>query len=493
MSTDATRSVVRIVDEATFGVTPTTPAFQTLQLVTTPNMTFTPLTKTSAALVADRNIADLIRVGIEAGGDITMEASYKGLDPVLRPAMMSDWIRWPVRDNSATAASNITGVDGAGVYTFLATAGTELNDHPFVVGMLMNATGFGVAANNQLARVTAVSATMATVATSSVEASPPAYARLKAVGIQGVASDITATAGPNTLATTLLNFATLGIIPGMWLFVGGTASGVGFATAANKDWVRVQTVTATLLTLDIVPAGWTTDTGSGKTIQLFVGDVIRNGTTPRSTAVEIEYSDLSPVQYDLYNGCRWGIEFTSAPQDIMHAKATMMGTTATNGTARFAGATTLPAPTNDVINTSSHYGEIRVNNVLVGAGPNWVDAISIKLDNMLRRQKAIGSLYDIGIGLGQANVTGSLSFFYGDAAVRTLVLAGTALGYSNVLFDPTLQAAYHFDIPRLKFVSGTPTIPGINTDRKLVTPFQGLKHAALGYAFQLSRFDYLPL
>lgn len=495
MSTDANRTIIGVIDEASFNVVPTNPAFLTTRIRSVAP-TFTPVTKTSQILDATRNISDLIRVGIQAGISLTMELCY-GIDihQILRAGMMSDWIRWPVRDNFGTAASVITAVNGAGVYTVVTSAnpGTDQNDKPFAAGMLVNFTGFGVAANNQLAVATAGGATSVTVATSSVEASPAAAAKIKVVGIQGASGDITATGGgTNSIGTTLLNFTTLGFVPGQWIWVGGTAAGNKFATAANKDWCRISAVTTTQLTLDVVPAGWTTDTGAGKTIQIFVGDVIRNGTTARSQSLEVQYSDLEP-EYDVYSGLRAGWEFSGAAQDIMMLTATYQGCNATNSTSRTAGASSVAAPTTAVMNTSSHIGELRVNGVQLGAGPNYVDQISIKLDNNLRPVKAIGSLYNVAIGLGQANVTGSLSMLYGDNTVRALLLANTGLSYSCAFMDPTLQAAYHLDVPNLKLVSGTPTIPGINTDRKLVTPFQGLKHAVLGYAVQVSRYDYLPL
>ncbi len=500
MSSDASRTSARIVEEATAGTTPATPAFETLR-PTAIGLSFVPKTKVSAELVADRNVTDLIPVGREAGGDLPQEMSYGTLDTLIRGAQMSDWTYFPVRDNNGTADSVITDVSST-LYTFTTAAaplatGKTINTGTFAAGHLVFASGFGVTGNNGLKVLTAASATTATATGLATEAAPPAAARLKVVGIQGGSGDISTTA--TTIVSATLNFATLGIVAGMWLKVGGTSSAaMAFATAANNDWVRVSAVATGTLTLDVTPSGWGVDAGTSKTIQLFVGDAIRNGTTARSYTCEVEYADLATPEWDYYTGMRVGtMEWTNVAQDILEAKFSFMGFNASNVTTRFTGATTVAAATGNVMSSGLCTGELRINNSLVGLGPNYVKEFTISLDNTLRRQPGVGTLGDIGIGLGRAMVKGKVSTYYGSNAVRTALLNGTAMSLNCIWYDPNVvvtgayTSAYHSDIPKLKWVDGNPSVTAVDTDRMLDLNYQALKNT-LGFTLQVQRFDYIP-
>lgn len=492
---NANLTAVRLVDETVAGTTPATPRFETLR-VTAINLNYQPVTVVSEELVSDRNVTDLIRVGIEAGGDLPMETSYGAIHRPIRLAMQNSWLYMPVRDNDGTAASKISAVSGT-LYTISTTPGTntEQEANAFALGHLVYGTGFAVAANNGLKKATAAAATTVTCSGLSIEATPPAAARLKCVGFEGASGDITATTvTSNALLATTLNFTTLGLSVGMWLKVGGTAAGTFFSgTAANNGWVRISAIAAGRIDLDVVPTGWTTDAGAGKTIQVFVGDAIRNGTTSRSCSIEVEYSDLTVPEYDYYVGMRCGSMTLSAEtQSIFQSAFSFEGFNASNTTTRFSGATTKAAPTDDVINTSSNVGQLLENGAAI-AGPNYVMGFSVKLDNGLRRRNAIGTIASVDIALSRAQVSGTITTYYGSNTIRTKILAGTATSFTALLSNPAGTAGYHVDIPKLKFESGSPKISGVDTDRTIEAPFRGLKHATLGYAIQVSRFDYLPV
>lgn len=490
---DANITAVRITEETTLGTTPATPRFETLRTKAV-NMQSRPVTVVSEELVQDRNVTDLVRVGIETGGDLPMELSYKAIDTPARGSMMSDWLRTPVRDNDGTADSQITDVTTT-VITVLTAAATEANSGTFAVGHLIYGSGFTNAGNNGLKRLSAATATALTSTGFTAEAAPPATARVKAVGFQGASGDIVATiTSGNALTATTLVFTNLGLQVGMWVKIGGTAAGDQFTTtAACNGWARISAIAASRLDFDIVPTGWAADAGTGKTIQVFIGDAIRPGTTKRHYSVEVEYSDLAVPEWDYHAGCRFGtMAFSAAAKEIMQISFNLQGLTPTNVTTRFTGATTKAAPTGDVMNTSSNVGQLLENGAVV-PGANYVLAYNVQIDNALRRQPGIGSIADVGIGMGRVQVTGSITTYYGSNAIRAKILAGTASSFTALMLDPTLQAGYRIDIPRLKYADGTPTVPGVDQDRNLEAQFQGLKHSTLGYAFQLQRFDYLPL
>lgn len=148
----------------------------------------------------------------------------------------------------------------------------------FAAGILVRAQGFTNSANNGVFPVVATSSTTSTkVATGTLvaEAAPPANAVLEACGFVGGSGDIELDASNNLISTTL-DFTTLGIVKGMALIFGDTATGTRFATLpADEDctaWVA-ETPTAHEIKLEDhtwTPAG--ADDGDGKTIRVFFGD-----------------------------------------------------------------------------------------------------------------------------------------------------------------------------------------------------------------------------
>jgi hypothetical protein len=198
---------------------------------------------------------------------------------VLRSAFENAWVNTPTFFNDTTASSVITNA-ASSTYTVVSGGAAA------VLGMLVQASGFTNAANNQVFRV--ASSTGTTIVGTSLglttESAPPGTAKLKVVGFQGVSGDITASA--TGLASTTLDFTTFGLVVGQWIKIGATASANRFATAADNDWVRLTVIAAHALTCDNLPTGWTTDAGTGKLLNVWFGDQIRNGTTQSSLSIE---------------------------------------------------------------------------------------------------------------------------------------------------------------------------------------------------------------
>lgn len=483
---DAVRTQIGIVEEVTIGTTPATPAFETLR-VTVPNLAASKQTKVSNELRADRQITDRITVGFQSGGDISQEVSYGAMDSLIRGGLQSEWVWAPVRDNNGVADSNITDVTATDV-TILASNGTQFRSGVFAVGHLVRTTGFTNAGNNGLRRAGAgTTATIIKLAGGTIEAAPPAAARAKAVGFEGASGDITATAGG--LGSTALDFTTLGLVVGQWLWVGGPSAGTTFATAAVRGWCRISAIAATALTFDIKPAGWGVDAGAAKTIRAYFGDYIRNGTTRRSYTIEQQFQDLAVPTYEYYKGMvPTALEFDVKSQDILTGKTTFMGMTVADPSAvRFTGATDVAAPTNDVMNSSDNVGSVLVNGVeLTG---NYVTSLNLSIDNAGRRNTSIGSKFSRDIKSGRVSVMGKVEMYYDDATVLTYIRNSTAVGFFFPISDPGGTKAYLMDMPRVKFGDGNPTVPGVDTDRMLPTDFQALRHPTLGYTIQIQRLE----
>lgn len=459
-------------------------------------MVFRPVTTESKELVADRQYTDIPRVGQEAGGSLDTEFSFGNMDPLLEGAFFNPWVQMPYRYNNGIADSIITDVL-ATVVTVTNPAVEATGQGAFAAGHLITGSGFGVAGNNITARCTAGSATSATITGFATEAVPPAQARLKVVGLEGVAGDITITfTTVFLLNTTALNFTTLGIVAGMWVRLGGAAVGTQFATAADNDWVRVSAVLSTIqLQLDRTPVGFAADTGATKTIRVWIGDYLRNGTTKRYNSIEQQYQDLAAPEFDTYAGMLGDtFDLTLAQQAIKTSKLGFIGFGATNSTTRFAGSTDVTTDylgavprTGDVFNTSSNVARVAENGTPIAT--NFVQGLTIAMANGLRRQNAVGTLASIGIGASRCKVTGTLNTYYFSNAIRTKLLAGTATAIDTRVVDPAGIRAYVVDLPRVKLTDGTPDGIQVDSDRTLNAQFQALKDPTLGFTIQVGRFE----
>ena len=332
-----------------------------------------------------------------------------------------------------------------------------------------------------------------------LEASPPATAALYQVGFEGASGDITTVAGAtDSIDSTLLDFTTLNLNPGEWLKVGGTAAGTQSETAANNDWVRISPVTSTVPTpvtatsivLDVVPTGWTSDTNAAKTLQVWSGQSITNASVAKSYTLERVFNDHSPVTYEVLPGMKVDtINWEMGAQAIITSTVNYMGKgggTSGFSTTRTAGATDVAATTSEVMNTSSDVGRIGENGTPVG-DPNFVLEASIEVSNNLRRQNAVGSVSSVGIGSGEFSVTGSLNTYFGDSTMADKVINNTVSSFDIRVADIDTQTMV-FDLPRLKFSSGVPAVPGKNDDVVVDLEFQAYRHPDLGYTILLQRF-----
>jgi hypothetical protein len=113
------------------------------------------------------------------------------------------------------------------------------------------------------------------------------------------------------LASTTLDFTTIpGIAAGKWLKIDSTTSGFGFATAANNTYIRCHGRGAHMRSLATTfRLAGRVDNGSGKTIRVYFGDQVKNGTTQIGQSIEKgfprpDHTDLHPAAW---HGCEQAI------------------------------------------------------------------------------------------------------------------------------------------------------------------------------------------
>lgn len=420
----------------------------------------------STEMRADRMKFDPKKVGESVQGQITVDWRFahdsSPLEELLESAFCADFVKTPARDNDGVADSQITDTSTT-THNVTVAAGPA-----FVTGHLCLFSGFAVAGNNGLFRCTSGSATTPNFASQIAgnESSPPAAARIKVVGFQGAAGDIIATA--TGLASTLLNFTTLGLQVGQWIKTGG-AEGAAFAfnTAALNGWARITAISANALTLDHRPAGWTTDAGTGKTIRVFFGDVVKNGTSLNVVAVENSFLGQATPVHVLMNDVavnQFTLNFQNA--QMIEAQFACVGASVSSGTTAN-GSTYDAAQTNEAMTANGDVLGIYEGGALLGS-PNWVQSLSITLNNNMRVVPGVGNIGPVRFGLGSCEVTGQLSSYFGSNALltklinttRTSIMALTQAAHPG----GTGRQAMIVSVPRVTFSGNGPEVPGENQD-----------------------------
>lgn len=374
----------------------------------------------------------------------------------------------------------------------------------FVAGDLVLASGFGDAANNGLAKVTAALAGAVTVdKTLVVEASPPANAKVEVCGVEAGSGDLTltATASGITIGSTSLDFTTLNLNVGEWIFIGGDAAGQQFALN-DPGYGRIKSISANALVFDETTFTAVDTNGAGKTIRLFFGNVLRNEKTS-SLIVRKSYNlerqlgnDGVDIQSEYLEGSIPNEIQISMPQT---SKATVdmsfvaMDHVVRTGTEDIKTGTRVEAPGETAFNTSSDvyrsriaiYDPADINKAALFA---YLMEANITINNNITAQKALGVLGAIEGSPGDFEVSGSITAFFDTVDAITAVRASYDVGIDFILAHR--NTAVVIDMP---LVSLTANTLNAEKDQTIKIPIEaGAGECANGYTALVSFLPYVP-
>lgn len=275
--------------ESTIGVTPGSAAWEYMFL-TGENFKPANTFERSETITGVRRIKEhlLVGKGVTGGGNFEWAFGYH--DWALELALCDSFAPM-LEAYNATADSSITQITES-TQTMLA-AGT------WVEGMMVSTTGLSAAGNNKRFRAASGSGSGTLVAPASTftddDATPAAGARALCVGIKGATGDLSAVStGIQTAGD--IDFTDFPIAPGVGCKI------KGFGNANIDVFATIESVTATNLILGNLPAGWTTDSGSGKDIEIFIGDYAEDSENVLTDSVEKTNTKTSPQTYESYVG-----------------------------------------------------------------------------------------------------------------------------------------------------------------------------------------------
>jgi hypothetical protein len=442
---------------------------------------FGPQVKTVARnpINASRQRRKGVVVDVDASAGFNTDFAQKTMFDLMQGFMFADWRK---KDTDVVTATNTT------AYT-IASGGAD-----YLTNSLVLAENFTNAGNNGLKKVTGTTATTVTVGGLTTEVSPPATAAITRVGYEAASGDITLTVAGSviTLGSTTLNFTTLGLIPGEWIWVGGDAAGNQFATAADNGFYRIKTIAANAIVFDRSPNSPVTDTGAGKTIRLFFGHVIKNEGEAliKARTYQLERK-LATGQYEYMLGA---MANTLALDIKVADKITMdMGFVANDGATALAAKSgtrpSLPA-SNYAFNSSSDFTRLRLlDDTAGGSLATYLQDLKLTIDNGVTPAKAIGTIGAIDQVPGDFMVSGTVEAFFSSVAAVDAVRNN-----NDVALDFALVAknvGWLFDMPlitlgdaRLKVEKDKPIILPLSLD--------AAAHETLDHTLLVVYYTYLP-
>ena len=499
-------SSLSIAEELTPGVLPVTPIW----VLQSPN-TFSDFggeysTVARETFRDDRQRLKGRTVDLSASGGFNTDLTKDNLFDLMQGAMFADVIDQLSTKPLNGTAIPITGVLAAGD-TYAAASGLG----SFLVGDLIVAEDFTDAANNGLKRINTVAAGLLTVDEAlEDEPSPPAIAAVSKVGYQfavdTVDFDASGTLPILTRVGAAVDWTTIGVAVGDWLFVGGDTTALRFAGAANNGFGRVSAITASTITFDKFDTTVVTETAgtstAGLTIQIFLASRINNATS-LANIVERSYNlertlgdDGGGTQSEYITGAEINeltFNLTSAEKITMDVDFLGLAHETRTGATGVKSGTRPSLVEGDAF---VHGDAARIRLALVDeanenptAFSTYITDLTLTISNNLVANKAIGTIGSVCLTTGIFSVSGSITAYF-----ETLAAANSIAVNDSVSLDFAVvhdNAGLLVDLPLVTLGDGKPDLSP-NEAIKLPLNMDAAKDDTLDFTMSISQFRYLP-
>lgn len=439
----------------------------------------------SAGRQREKGVVTDVDATAGANIDFTQDNFYS----LLQGFFFADWRA----ASKVGGAGELTGVDAA-ADEYEAASGLDV----FAAGDLIFAKGFTNPSNNGMKRVSTAASGALGIVGSLVAETPPVGATVQRVGVRAGSGDFNVTVSGDfpTITSSTYDFTDLGLVAGQWVYVGGDAANTSFVGANNNGFARVRTVTANALSFDKTQNTMTAETGTGLTIELFVGDLIRNENDPtliKCRSFQFERS-LSSAGYEYVKGCvgnTFTLNVTTA--DKINADVAFIGTD--TDTREFASrkAGTFPgiATSSTAFNTSSDFSRIRTAEQDTLATPlfAFITEMTLTINNNVSPAKAIGTLGAFDMNVGDFVAEGNVTAYFSDVSAIQAVRNN-----ADVTLDFALaknNAGWVFDVPLLTLGEGR---LNVEKDAAITIPVSigAARDPVLNTSLQGVYFAYLP-
>lgn len=430
--------------------------------------------------------------GINATAGFNTDLTKTNLIDLMQGFMFADAVQQPSTEPLNGTRIAITGVDASTGYA--AASGLAV----FAANDLLLASGFANSGNNGLKTVVTATTTAIDVSEPTFTEAAPANGKLDRVGHVFAAADVALTIvnGVTTLTATAGTFNTYGLKAGQWIFLGGdtTASQLG----ANIGFARIDTIAAKTLTFDQTTFTPVANVGTGVSLAMFFGVSINNATTyelivRRSYQLERTLGSIGTgVQSEYVTGAVPNeLTFNIPTEDKINVDLGFVGLdyeTRDGATGRKAG-TRLPAKGEQAYNTSSDVYKTKMYiNGQINPLFGYISESDLTIANNVTALKAIGSVGGFDVGVGNFDVTGSVTAFFTDVAAIQAIRNHADVGVYTIV--SANNGGFLYDIPLLALASNS---LNIEKDTPITLPLESTAFKSkFGYTLMVQFFVYLP-
>jgi hypothetical protein len=494
---DSNLTGLRYAEEASLKVLPGSPVWYPLEPNTYSNFGGQISTIARNPINATRQRKKGVTTDLDASGGFNQDLTFSNTTRLLQGFFFAD-IEEKLTNNPTNGTQHpITAVAASG-HTYTAAAGLS----GLLSGDLMFASGFAQTNNNGLKHVTGASTgTTITVTDTLTDETPAATAKVKRVGHRfgSATSAIVMNGSLVQLTESTTDLTTIGLIPGEWVFVGGDAANTAFVN--NIGFARVSRITAGLLEFDKV--SWTpqAEAGTGKTIEIYFGDLLRNQPDPnnikrRTYQIERQLgNDGVGVMSEYLVGAvanELKVNIAQADKVTIDLSFVAVDNEQRTGTTGVKSGTRPTLVATDAFNTSSDFYRIKLASVGSNASVSPLFAfatdLNIDLKNNVTANKAVGVLGAFDTSAGTFEVGGSLTAYFADVSGVQAVRTNADITLDFVLVKN--NTGLLFDIPLLALGNGR---LDVKQDQAITLPLDtNAAQSSYGWTLTFQSFEYLP-
>lgn len=447
---------------------------------------------------ASRQLKKGVTTDLEASGGFNQDLTLNNTTRLLQAVFFAD-----IREKKTTAPMNAVADTISAVTVGTKTFTVSANGTGFVAGHLVKGEDFTNSGNNTVFTVASSTATTVVTAESPVTETPPAAAKLSVVGFQFPSADVQITMNGSLprLQSAATNMTTLGLVEGEWIYLGGDVAATTFAT--NKGFARIGAIASTYIEFDKISwTGQIAEAGTGKTIRIFFGSVLKNENNPsliKRRTLQLERTlgnDGNGTQSEYLVGAVAN-EFTLnvAQADKVTADFTFIALDNEQRTG-VQGVKSGTRPTlisGSAFNTSSDITRIKLSTVsTTNPAPTplfaFATEMNIGVKNNVSPNKAVGVLGAFDTSTGNFEVSGSMTAYFADVTAVQAVRNN-----ADITIDVIMQkknSALIWDIPLLSLGNGR---LAVEQDQPITLPLDTMgAESRFGHTLMFVSFSYLP-
>lgn len=439
-----------------------------------------------------------VAVDIDAAGGFNHNLSFYNLTDIMQGAMFAD-----IRKKGQYPCVDVDSSDDS----------YQLTGHSITADSLVYAIGFSNPTNNGLKLVSSVATDNIIVSSPLVnEGAPPSTANVFLIGKQTAVGDLDIVADGVSypvMNSTALDFTTLGLVPGQWIFLGGDSGPMQFTTPANNGFKRVRSISANQIVFDKTSVGMTTEANTTKTVQIFLGDVLKNETGAlikrRSYNVERTLGAPDNASADLQSEVLEGavideVTFNIPQGELLNVDMKFMAIDNVQRTADIGPKQTSVQNSygSDIFNSTSDIPRMRMYVLSeIDSAPTslfaFVSEATITLTNNVSVDKAIGVFGGFDMTTGTLEIGGSLTAYF-----HTVEAIQAIRNSSDVTIDMIFvrnNKGMVLDLPLVALGDGRLKV---EQDKPITLPLKMDAATAvdidenLDYTMMITYFNYLP-